>query len=43
MWNLIKMIDMDLFVKQKLTNLKNQTYGYQRGKVGKSDELAGRD
>ena len=32
MWNLIKMIQNNLFVKQKQTLIfKNQIYGYQRG------------
>ena len=33
MWNLKKMIQMNLFTKQKQT-LRLQTYGYPRGKVG---------
>ena len=33
MWNLKKMIQMNLFSKQKQTHRpKKQTYGYQRGK-----------
>ena len=32
MWNLKKMIQMNLFIKQKLTHRhKKQIYGYQRG------------
>ena len=35
MWNLKKMIQMNLFTKQKWTHrLRKQTYGYQMGKVG---------
>ena len=34
MWNLKKMIQMNLFTKQKQTHgHRKQTYGYQRGKV----------
>ena len=34
-WNLIKMIQMNAFVKQKQTHrFKNQTCGYQRGNHG---------
>ena len=33
MWNLKKMIQMNLFTKQKQTHRhRKQTYGYQRGK-----------
>ena len=33
MWNLKKMIQMNLFIKQKQTHRhRKQTYGYQRGK-----------
>ena len=40
MWNLKKMIQMNLFSKQKQTHRpKKQTYGYQRGNVGGSDKL----
>ena len=39
-----KMIQMDLFTKQKQTHsLQKQTYGYQRGKVGGRDKLGGWD
>ena len=35
MWNLKKMIQMNLFTKQKQTHRhRKQTYGYQRGKGG---------
>ena len=35
MWTLKKMIQINLFTKQKQTHrLRKQTYGYQRGKVG---------
>ena len=35
MWNLKKMIHMNLFIKQKYTHrYRKQTYGYQRGKGG---------
>ena len=35
MWNLKKMIQMNLFTKQKQTHrCRKQTYGYQREKVG---------
>ena len=35
-----KMIQMNLFPKQKETHrLQKQTYGYQRGKVGRRDKL----
>ena len=35
MWNLIKMIQMNLYTKQKQTHrYRKQTYGYQRGKGG---------
>ena len=35
MWNLKKMIQVNLFTKQKQTyRLRIQTYGYQRGKAG---------
>ena len=35
MWNLKKMIQMNLFTKQKQTHrLQKQTYGYQSGKGG---------
>ena len=35
MWNLKKIIQMNLFTKQKQTyRHRKQTYGYQRGKVG---------
>ena len=35
MQNLKKMIQMNLFTKQKQTHrLRKQTYGYQRGKIG---------
>ena len=35
MQNLKKMIQMNLFTKQKQTHrLRKQTYGYQRGKPG---------
>ena len=35
MWNLKKMIQMNLFTKQEQTHrLQKQTYSYQRGKVG---------
>ena len=33
-WNLKKMIQMNLFTKQTLRHRK-QTYGYQRGKEGR--------
>ena len=34
MWNLIKMIQMNLFTKQKQVHRSlNQTYSYQRGNV----------
>ena len=40
MWNLIKMIQMNLFTKQKQTHRsQNQTYAYQRGNVEGSDKL----
>ena len=36
MWNLKKKIQMNLFTKQKQTHRhRKQTYGCQRGKVGK--------
>ena len=39
MWNLIEMMQMNLFVKQKLVRRpQNQTYGYRRGNVGESDK-----
>ena len=35
MQNLKKVIEMNLYIKQKKTHkLRNQTYGYQRGKKG---------
>ena len=35
MWTLKKMIQMNLFTKQKQTHRqRKQTYGYQRGKAG---------
>ena len=35
MWNLKKIIQMNLFTKQKqIRSLKERTYGYQRGRVG---------
>ena len=35
MWDLKKMIQMNLFTKQKQTlRLQKQPYGYQKGKVG---------
>ena len=35
MWNLRKMIQMNLFTKQKQTyRYRRQTHGYQRGNVG---------
>ena len=35
MWNLKKMIQMNLFTKYKQTHrLRKQSYGYQRGKEG---------
>ena len=34
-WNLKKMIQMNLFTKQKQTHrLRKETYGYQKGKGG---------
>ena len=40
MWNLIKMIQKNLFTKQKQTHrFQNQTYGFQRETVGRSDKL----
>ena len=43
MWNLKKMIQMNLLKKQKQTHRhRKQTYGYQRGKWGK-DKLGVRD
>ena len=33
MWNTVKMIQKNLFTKQK-QRFQNQTYGYQRGSVG---------
>ena len=42
MWNLVEMIQMNLFVKQKLSRRsQNQTYSYQRGNVGESDKQGG--
>ena len=36
MWNLKKMIQMNLFTKQKQTHrFRKQTSGYQRGKEGR--------
>ena len=36
MWNLKKMVQMNLFTKQKQTHKHGkQAYGYQRGKVGR--------
>ena len=44
MWNLIKMIQINLFTKQEQTHrLGKQTYGYQRGKVVGRDKLGGWD
>ena len=44
MWNLIKMIQKNLFTKQKQTQkIPNQTYGYQRGTVAGREELRGWD
>ena len=41
MWNLKKMIQMNLFTKQKQTHrFRKQTYGYQKGKV-KGGKLGG--
>ena len=38
MQNLKKMIQMNVFTKQKQTHrLREQTYGYQRGRVGGRD------
>ena len=35
MWNLIKIIQMNLFTKQKQTHrFRNQMYGYKRGNNG---------
>ena len=43
MWNLKKMIQIHLDMKQKQTyRHRKQTYGYQRGKGGKV-KLGGRD
>ena len=40
MWNQKKMIQMNLFTKQKQTHrLRERTYGYQRGRVGGRDRL----
>ena len=34
-WNLKKLIQMNLFIKQKQTHRhRKQSYGYQRGEVG---------
>ena len=44
MWNLKKMIQMNLFTKQKHTHrLRKQNYRYKRGKVKGTDKLAGWD
>ena len=44
MWNLKKLIQMNLFTKQKQTHrLQKQTYGYQRGSMGRRDKLGARD
>ena len=41
-WNLKKMIQMNLFTKQKQTHrLRKQSYGYQRGKVGQGRDKVG--
>ena len=40
MWNLKKMIQMNLFTKQKQTHrLRERIYGYQGGSVGGRDRL----
>ena len=40
MWNLIKMIQLNLFTEQKQNHrLKKQSYGYQRGKAGGEREI----
>ena len=40
MWNVIKNETKELFIKQKKTQrFKNQTYEYQKGKVGGRDKL----
>ena len=44
MWNLIKMMQKNLFTKQKQTQrFQNQAYGYQRGNMAGRDELGGWD
>ena len=42
---ILKMMQMNLFTKQKKTDrIRNQIYGYQRGKmVGERDRLGGWD
>ena len=40
MWNPKKMIQINLFIKEKQTRrLREQTYDYQRGKVGGRDKM----
>ena len=40
MWNKKKIMQMNLFTKQKQTyRLRKQVYDYQRGKVGRKDKL----
>ena len=44
MWNLIKIIQKNFFTKKKQAQIfRNQTYGYERGKVEGRDNLEGSD
>ena len=42
-WNLIKLIQKNLFRKQKQTQRFHKTYGYQMGNIRVNDKLGGWD